>query len=303
MSSDVRALGRLSETMAGGVGGRSPRRRRVPIRRGPGPARRRRRAPRLVTVLVGVLLAGLVWAVLIDDRPREQAQPVGEPDLADVPARPVGEDPARASRGEPRSLPGATFARVADLRLTLPYAQPVLVAFGEADRAEALPMDPVGELLANHHDRYESLPDQRGPDYRVLASSGRARPATSAASIVMPTGATVLAPVTGRVVTIRDYAMEGGVRDFRIVIEVAAQPSLHVLLSSIESPAVAVGDTVQAGETPVGLVRQLPFTRGVDGHLEERLPHVRIEVKPAGEPDPPDPNERAVEPVNGADSP
>lgn len=295
MPSDVRALGRLSETLAGGAG-HGPRRRRVAIRRGLGPARRRPLVPRPLTVAVAVALAALSWVALATDGAEEPAPLDSEVEFADVPARPAGEDPARASRGVSRAPADATFARIDDLRLTLPHPQPVLVAFGEADRAEALPFEPVGQLVGNDHDRYEPSRDRRGPEYRVLASRGKARPATSAADVVMPVGATVLAPVNGRVVRVRDYAMTGGVRDYRVVIEVAEQPSLHVLLSSLENPSVAVGDTVHAGETPVGVVRLLPFTRGVDRHLGQRLAHVRIEAQPAGEPDPLDPNQPAVVP-------
>lgn len=300
MSSDVRALGRLSESLAGGSGGRRPRRRRVTIRRGMGPARRRPLVPRSVLAVIAVALSALVWVAMAADGEPDASAPAGDAQPADVPARPAGEDHERASRGDSRDLPGATFAQIDSLRLTLPYAQPPLVVFGEADRAEALPMEPLGRLVANEHDRYEPSRDVRGPDYRVLASRGKARPATSSADVVMPQGATVLSPVTGRVVRVRDYAMEGGVRDYRVVIEVADQPSLHVLLSYVEEPSVTAGDAVRAGESPIGSVRLLPFTRHVDDYLDERLAHVRIEVQPAGEPDPPDPNEPAVAPVFSA---
>lgn len=299
MTSDVRALGRLSESLAGGAGGRRPRRRRVPIRRGPGPTRRRPLVPRSAALLLGAALAVVGWLAVAAGTQDDASPPAAETEPADVPARAAGEDSDRTSRGASRSVSG-TFARVDDVALELPHPAPALVAFGAADGVEALAMDPIGRLVANAHDRYEPARDQPGPDYRVLASDGGSRAATSAADIVVPTGAPVVAPVDGRVVRVRDYAMEGGVRDYRIVIEVAEQPSLHVRVSYIEEPAVAVGDAVRAGETPLGVARLLPFTQGVDEHVDQRLPHVRIEVKPAGDPDPPDPNEPAAAPTGAA---
>ncbi|MEX2618661.1 MAG: hypothetical protein WD250_00435 [Egibacteraceae bacterium] len=251
-------------------------------------------------LLIVVVLAALAWTAFADGGADEVLAPTAaDADQADVPVRPVGEDPERASRGEQRAMPGAAFARVDDVRLTLPHAQPALVAFGEGDRAEALAMEPIGQLIANDHERFEPPRDVRGPAYRVLAGQGRARPATSAATVVMPVDATVLAPVSGRVVRVRDYAMEGGLRDYRVVLEVADRPGLHVQLSNLLDPAVGVGDTVEAGTTPIARVRLLPFDRSIDDHLEERLPYVRVEVKPASQPDPADPNEPAAIPTAG----
>lgn len=296
MSSDLQALGRLGASLDGGVAS-GRRRRRVSIRRGPGPARRRSRLPRPVAVGIIVVAGALTWVGLAAGGAEETPTPSsGTTEITDVPARAVGEDPGRASRSDARALRSTTFARVDDLPLTLPYADPLLVAFGEGSRAEALTLQPVGRLTANEHPRFDPVSDVRGPDYLVLASAGRPRAPTSGADVVMPVDAAVVAPVTGQVVGIREYAMEGGVRDFRVTIEAADQPSLHVVVAHLRQPTVAEGDLVRAGETPLGAVRTLPFSRGVDSHLDEPLPHVHLEVKPAGEPAPPDPNEPAAVP-------
>lgn len=296
MSSDLRALGRLGTSLDGGAAG-GRRRRRVSIRRGPGPARRRPPVPRSLVVGAVVVAVALTWVGLAADRAEEAPTPPPEASAAtDVPARAGHEDPPRASRGEGRTWPRTTFARVDDLPLTLPFADPVLVAFGEGRRAEALALQPVGRLTVNEHHRFEPISDVGGPDYLVLASAGRPRAPTSGVDVVMPVDAPAVAPVTGQVVEVREYAMEGGVRDFRVTIEAADRPSLHLVVTHLRQPTVAEGDLVQAGTTPLGTVRSLPFSRGVDAHLDDPLPHVHLEVKPAGEPAPPDPNEPAVVP-------
>lgn len=301
MSSDLRALGRLSESLAGGAGGSRRRRRRVTIRRGPGPARRRPLIPRPLLVAAVVVSIALAWVGLAargaDEAPTPPAQATGD---ADVPVRTAGEEPQRASRSDARVQRGGTFARVDALPLRLPHPAPVLVAFGEASRSEALTLEPVGRLTANEHHRFEPTADTRGPDYVVLASAGRPRAPTSAADVVVPADATVVSPVTGRVVEVREYAMESGVRDVRVTIEPADRPSLHVVVVHLHQPAVAEGDAVQAAKTPLGAVRRLPFSRGVDAHLDEPLPHVHVEVRPAGQADPLDPNQPAAAPDGGA---
>jgi len=296
MSSDLRALGRLGASLDGGAAG-GRRRRRVSIRRGPGPARRRPPVPRSLVVGAVVVAVALTWVGLAASRAEEApTPPPGTSAATDVPSRAVHDDP-RASRGEGRARPATTFARVDDLPLTLPFADPVLVAFGEGLRAEALALQPVGRLTANEHHRFEPISDVRGPDYLVLASAGRPRAPTSGVDVVIPVDAPAVAPVTGQVVGVREYAMEGGVRDFRVTIEAADRPSLHVVVAHLRQPTVAEGDLVHAGSTPLGTVRSLPFSRGVDAHLDEPLPHVHLEVKPAGQPTPPDPNEPAVVPA------
>lgn len=243
-----------------------------------------------------VLLAASWLAVSAWTQLDEQMTAAGRPDPAPVAARTASLDADRSTRGQAPSLSSATFARVGELRLVLPHPDPTLVAFGEAVRSEALALQPVGRLVGNDSDRFVPERDRRGTDYQVLASQGRPRAPTSAADVVVPAGATVAAPVTGTVVTVRDYAMQGGDRDWRVVIQAADRPGLHVVVTHLRNPAPAVGDTVTAGQTTLGLARELSFPRAVDDHLDKRQPHVHLEVTPASDPEPADPNEPAATP-------
>lgn len=295
MPPDLRSLSRLSTSLD--TGAPRGRRRRVAVRRGPGPARRRPRVPRGLAALVAVALVAALWlAVTARIQSDPQVTAAGQTDSAAAPARPDGQDADRPSRTQARATRDTTFARVGELRLVLPYPEPTLVAFGEGTRSEALAMQPVGRLVGSDNDRFERVRDRKGPAYHVLASQGRPRAPTSAADVVVPAEASVSAPVSGTVVEVRDYAMQGGVRDWRVVIEAVGRPDLHVVVVHLNTPAVAVGDAVTAGETPLGAVRQLPFSRAVDDLLEHRQPHVHVEVRPAVPPGPADPNEPAAVP-------
>ena len=211
-----------------------------------------------------------------------------------VPSRLGGAD--RASRSGDR-LSGAIFASIDDLPLQLPFASPLYIGFHEASRPEALALDPVGRLIANDNPtKFTAGEDRTGPSYRVLSSRGRARPATSAVDVVLPLGSSVAAPVTGTVVEVKDYALYGSLRDWRVVIEPEGRPDLQVVLIHLEKPSVRAGDRVLAGSTTLAQVRLLPVPSHVDYVLNERHPHVHIEVKPAVDSEPYDPNAPAVEP-------
>lgn len=311
VANDIRELGRLGRAMNAGAGASTSRRRRpAGVRRDGAYVSRRRlvRVPRPVLWLLVVLSVAIVWVGMAASR---QADP--RVALATIPAAPapfedVGprlDGGQRVSRAAAESLPAlapSTFATVDGLPLQLPYAGPIAIGYHEASRPEALALDPVGRLIANDNPTKFSPGDDRpGPAYRVLSSRGRARPATSAVDVVLPKGGLVAAPVTGRVVEVRDYALYGSLRDWRVVIEPEQRPDLQIVLIHLERPQVRPGDRVRAGSTPIAVVRLLPMASHIDYVLNQRNPHVHIEVKPAVEPEPYDPNAPAVEAEEDAD--
>jgi murein DD-endopeptidase MepM/ murein hydrolase activator NlpD len=302
LPSDIRALGRLGDAMRGSTG-RRRRRSRISIRRDSGAyvARRRGRVPR--PVLWGLAVAALVvlWVGFAASRQAEQvpvAAAGAQEQVQPVPERPVAAEGDRASRSEERALPAAAsqaFAAIGALQLVLPHPQPLTVAFHEASRPEALALQPIGRLAGNDNPTKFSAPaDVDGPDYRILSSRGRARPATSAVDVAVPASSIVAAPVSGTVVEVREYALYGKIRDWRVVIEAADRPDLHVVLVHLHEPQVAVGDVVTAGQTPLAVVRQLPFASHVDYVTDDPHPHTHIEVKPGTAAEPLDPNAPAV---------
>jgi murein DD-endopeptidase MepM/ murein hydrolase activator NlpD len=264
------------------------------------------RRPAIPRSLVVVLLAVVATLVYLGVAAAGQTDPlatvVAQP--AAVPPDSAGgvaftDGPRRAEIQTARSardgdVAARTFAEVDDLDLALPHDQPLAVAFHEATRPEALPLVPVGTLESNENPtKFTPAPDVDGPAYRVLSSRGRGRPATSAVDVVVPEGAVAGAPVSGEVVEVRQYALYGGLNDWRVVIAPDARPDLHVVMIHLHQPQVETGDRVTAGST-IGVVRLLPFTSHVDYSLAGRNPHVHLEVKPATAAAPLDPNEPAI---------
>lgn len=302
-STDLRALGRFGEPPGRRVQPR--RRRRLATRpvRGIPAATRRPRLPRAVVVAAAVVVVVLAYVGVV-------AVGQGDEDaFASLPAVPASDDldaagPRLPDAGERASRSDGTsaattlpFADVDGLELVLPHAEPVLVAFHEALLAEALELTPVGRLEANDNPtKFTGGRERAGPAFHVLSSRGRPRPATSAADVVVPQGGTILAPVTGTVTEVRQYALYGSTRDWRVVIEPHGRPDLHVVLIHLHEPSVVVGDEVTAGQTPLAAARKLSFASQVDYVAGDGFPHVHLEVKPATRPRPVDPNAPAVEP-------
>jgi hypothetical protein len=268
-------------------------------------ATRRPAIPRPVVIVVLVVVATLVYlgvaaAGQTDSVAHLPAQPAiaradapGGTALAPGSRREQSQQATRSSRTDLAAT--VAFAEIDGLELTLPHEEPLAVAFHEATRPEALALQPVGVLEANDNPtKYMPVADEDGPAYQVLSSRGRARPATSAVDIVVPDGSIARAPVTGEVVEVRQYVLYGGLHDWRVVIAPDSRPDLHVVMIHLHQPQLALGDRVTAGSSAIGVARLLPFASHVDYALDERHPHVHLEVKPATAVAPLDPNMPAL---------
>ena len=270
----MRTLGRIGQPLSGGT--YRPR--------------RRLRAPRWLTVTLGVGLLALVWVAVTANQQVDPVPVAAAPLRSDIPVRPAVD--GRVSRsGRQAATP---FASVDDLALALPHARPAAVAFHEANQVEALALVPTGRLVANDNaTRFTPPVDTTGPQYRVLSSRGRPRPPTSAVDIVVPSGDSVVSPVDGTVTSVTEYPLYGKVQDWRVEITPTARPDLTVVMIHLLEPAVGIGSKVVAGQTPVAEPRLLPFDSHVDYVLDAKQPHVHLEVKPSVETVPIDPNEPA----------
>lgn len=269
----MRTLGRIGQPLSGGT--YRPR--------------RRLRAPRWLTMTVGLCLLAVVWVAVTANRQVAPA-PVAAPQLAEVPARPQAD--AQVSRSTRPARP--VFATVDGLALSVPHARPGAIAFHEASQVQALALAPIGHLVANDNaTRFTPPADAAGPDYRVLSSRGRPRPPTSSVDIVVARGDSVASPVDGTVKAVTEYPLYGEVHDWRVEITPTGRPDLTVVLIHLLKPSVGVGSEVVAGQTPIAEARLLPFDSHVDYVVGSKQPHVHLEVKPSVTAGSIDPNEPA----------
>lgn len=241
------------------------------VPRGP----RRRLRPALVA-LVGLVLLPAAWAGR--GGLAGSASAASDPARLEAAAHPVVRElPSGVSEARP-----PVFARVDGLALQLP-GEVVLVGFHEAAYDDALELRPVGEVVANDNTTKFSAPpaDGRGPGYVVLSSRARPNPAASAVDLVMRDDTPVRSLVTGTVTDVRPYQLYGQHPDHRIEIRPAARPDLRVVVIHVSDVAVAAGDHVEAGVTPLAAgPNRFPFPSHIDRYVDDGpWPHVHVEVK------------------------
>ncbi|MGI8575946.1 MAG: hypothetical protein ACR2MA_11560 [Egibacteraceae bacterium] len=283
---DIHRLSKLGRSLDRKASRRSRVRR---VRRAPSdglaPAVRRRPVvPRGVIVVVAVVLGGLAWLGSVT---AQQAPAADASDRSEAVAT-----AASQSLGSPGT---SGFAAADELVLSLPGADARRVAFGQSTLPHALELAPVGRLERNASaGSFAPPPDVPGPAYHVLtAEDASPLVATSMVDVVLPSEAAVLAPVTGTVRSVRPYPLPDGGQDLRLVIQPDGHPELEVVLRAVRLPEVGRGDSVVAGETVVAAVRDLPYATVTDRAFGE-TEHVRIEVLPARDEQPIDPNAPAL---------
>jgi hypothetical protein len=184
--------------------------------------------------------------------------------------------------------PTPPLAELAGLEIWLPTASPVIVGFHEAATVSAIGVEPVGTLAEDRNTTRTELPPDvaDGTPYLVLTSRGRSAGPTSAIDVVMTPGDPVLSPVTGTVVDVRSYLLYGAHQDLRIEVVPDGRPDVRLVMIHVDGAAVAIGDRVVGGVTPVARsARLFPFGSHIDRETEpERFPHVHIELQPIDAP-------------------
>jgi hypothetical protein len=207
---------------------------------------------------------------------------------ADPPAPPTATLAARDGLGpleepsEPAPPPTPPFAEIAGTTLLAPSSDVLLVGYHEASRAGALGLTPVGQGRSNDNTTRFTLPpdDATGTPYHVMSSRGRVLPPTSAVDIVLRDDDPVRSPVDGVVTEVRPYALYGTHPDTRVEIRPDDARHLRLVMIHVDDVQVARGDRVTAGETVLaGTANRFPFASHVDRYLDERWPHVHVEVK------------------------
>lgn len=120
-------------------------------------------------------------------------------------------------------------------------------------------------------------------EHVVMSSRNRGTGSTTAADVVIGSGASVSAPVTGKVVAVKRYLLYCERPDWKVVIKPAADPSLRVLVLHMGRASVDDGDDVTAGTSRIGRARPDDWPDSQkNGYFPAHHPHVHVEVERNG---------------------
>jgi murein DD-endopeptidase MepM/ murein hydrolase activator NlpD len=183
----------------------------------------------------------------------------------------------------PAPLQSLPMASIRGITLNVPGSRVVGIGYHEAALRDAMGLHPQGHLARNaNRTKFTDPGTTLGPAYIIMSSRGRAHPATSAVDVAMPSGARVLAPVTGKVISVKKYYLYGRYLDYRVDIRPSDNSKLRVVLIHLMQLSIRRLDEVTAGVTPLGQPRTFPFHSQINDYVGAGVPHVHIEVKELG---------------------
>lgn len=190
-----------------------------------------------------------------------------------------------------------TFATWSGLELKCPIRYPDLLGCvfheaspngGDGNSNNVQVMQPIGICLKddNPAHRHPAVSFELGSDpaYFIEKSRGRGTYSTTACDVQARAGSTVYSPVDGTVLASEGYMLYGRYPDLRIRILIDGYPGYHMAVLHMDQLLVSKGERVEAGVTPIGVVRDLvpyfnsgpnPYTRDDGNH-----PHLQINYRP-----------------------
>ena len=167
------------------------------------------------------------------------------------------------------------------------YANEITTQLTEATNTEVIAKHGTGRVASTQPTGNQWMTGEFIRCYR----SGNDGPTMSAIDCGGPVGATVYAPVSGKVVLVKQYELYELYDDVQIHIQPEGRPDLDVVLIHLENPTVNIGDTVEAGVTPIAHIRDVYEYIGDSMQLKQYTAegdngnHTHIAVNNANDPD------------------
>jgi murein DD-endopeptidase MepM/ murein hydrolase activator NlpD len=231
---------------------------------------RRRRAVALVALVTLTLLA--VWAAYAIPA----STPAHIPDAAAQPA--ILESP------EGQTLDDLVVARAGGVDVLLPVAREVTtaVAYHPVDHSNTVPFSPLGDRVSGG-DLTQRLADifagGGSLKYYLMDGDGDDRSSsTSGLDVGAVPGSSVTSPADGKVVAVKQYRLLGRYQDVEVQIQLAADPSLLLVVTHLTDVTVDIGDVVRAGDSTLGTLRGFPpeLDQALSAYTSDAGDHVQL---------------------------
>ncbi|PKQ28787.1 MAG: hypothetical protein CVT63_01030 [Candidatus Anoxymicrobium japonicum] len=118
------------------------------------------------------------------------------------------------------------------------------------------------------------------PYYFVEETRGRGTYSTTACDVQAKAGTTVYAPVSGTVVAAESYMLYSRYPDLRVKIRIDGHADYQMAILHMSQLAVSSGQRVEAGKTPIGVVRDLVpyFNSGPNPYTGEEGNHAHLQI-------------------------
>ncbi|GAB4289026.1 MAG: hypothetical protein Kow0067_14820 [Coriobacteriia bacterium] len=244
----------------------------------------------LILLAIVIVVAMLVAIVRAAEAPRERVS-------LTEPAAAAESLPAPEPEREPTPLIGC-YGQIA-LRLPVDPADLTAIAFHQAsgDRAVHL-VSFVADADMTRAAELKAVPSAEETDGAVAQAAGfdaadvlqgcalrlwrsnRTGMPDTAADIGAAPGSIVYSPVSGTVVLVRPYQLYGQHDDFEIHIQPDGHEELDLVIIHIDEVTVAEGDRVNAGATPVAVVRKMSdkIDLQLGGYVPDGGDHVHFQL-------------------------
>jgi murein DD-endopeptidase MepM/ murein hydrolase activator NlpD len=231
---------------------------------------RRRRAVALAVLVTLIALA--LWAAYAIPG----ATPARVPANAALPT--FGQSPSGGA--------DSVVASVEGIDVLLPVAREVTTAIGyhAVDNADAVAFVPNGDLVSGggiSQRLADIFAGGGGVRYYLMQGvAGGASPATAGLDVGAVPGSPVVSPADGKVVAVKPYSILGRFPDTEVDIQLAADPSLLLLMTHLTRVRVQLGDDVTGGETVLGAVRGFPtaLEQTLSTYTSDAGDHVQLTV-------------------------
>jgi hypothetical protein len=174
-----------------------------------------------------------------------------------------------------------------DRNLLLPVAagDATIIAYQPVSDERAVALSPIGQKVnANAIVRFFRGIFSGEPTVRYYQLEGEGQEPTNSVLVGAAPGSPVTAPITGVVTRVKQYLLYGKYEDVQIDIRPEKMGGVTISLLFISDPSVSIGETVTAGKTQLGKVRQCPEELGacVAEYTHDSGSHVHLQV--TGEP-------------------